>query len=209
MNNQTRTTNRPSSEFQAVILAGGAGHRLYPLTSKTSCKHLLPISNQPLLGYQLQMLEKSGFNEVIVITMDYMYSEIMRYATEVYKGSIRTKIIQLDTYMGSADALRYISNEIVTDFFVLSGDVISNVFLHYLADIHRSKNASMTMLLQEKIRDKLQNKADDKINRCYIGIDHNKSNQIILYKSLLDVEEEKNIYFNKEILRNHTNIYMS
>ena len=49
----------------------------------------------------------------------------------------------------------------------------------------------MTILLHTKIRDKLQkNKADDKINRCYIGIDHNKSNQIIFELNyILDVEE--------------------
>ncbi len=46
-------------EFQAVILAGGAGNRLYPLSEGVP-KCLLPIANRSLLAYQLELLERSG-----------------------------------------------------------------------------------------------------------------------------------------------------
>ena len=48
------------SEFQVVILAGGTGHRMYPLTDEVP-KALLPVCNRPLLNYQIELLDKAGF----------------------------------------------------------------------------------------------------------------------------------------------------
>jgi NDP-sugar pyrophosphorylase family protein len=48
------------ADFQVIILAGGTGSRMHPLSDKT-CKHLLPIANRPLISFQLEFLEKSGF----------------------------------------------------------------------------------------------------------------------------------------------------
>ena len=201
-------SNSSTSEFQCVLLVGGTGHRLYPLTEKM-CKHLLPVVNQPLIGYQLQMLEKSGFVDVIVVTNTLQATDISSYIQGVYKGKIRAQIIILpDDFMGgTADVLRYISDELHHDFFVLSGDIISNVFLHYLADIHRSKNASLTMLLAEQNRSKQQSKTDDKITRCYVGISTDE--QIVLYKSALEIEEQQDYSISKSLLQEHPNIKFS
>jgi NDP-sugar pyrophosphorylase family protein len=47
-------------EFQVVILPGGSGRRMSPLTEATA-KCLLPVANRPLLSYQLELLERVGF----------------------------------------------------------------------------------------------------------------------------------------------------
>lgn len=49
-----------AQEFQVVLLAGGTGSRMYPLTEEIP-KYMLPIANRPLLSYQLELLEKVGF----------------------------------------------------------------------------------------------------------------------------------------------------
>ena len=56
---QTVPASNVRVEFQAIILAGGAGNRLYPLSEGVP-KPLLPIANRPLLCYQLELLERSG-----------------------------------------------------------------------------------------------------------------------------------------------------
>ena len=51
------------SEFQAIILAAGRGSRMYPLTEDCP-KALLPVGNQPLIWYPIQLLEQNGFNGI-------------------------------------------------------------------------------------------------------------------------------------------------
>jgi NDP-sugar pyrophosphorylase family protein len=51
-------------DFQVVILAGGSGRRLRPITSEEIPKALLPVANRELLSYQLEFVAKMGFPEV-------------------------------------------------------------------------------------------------------------------------------------------------
>ena len=53
--------------MKGIILAGGTGSRLYPLTKVTN-KHLLPIYNQPMIYYPIQTLVNAGIDEIIVVT---------------------------------------------------------------------------------------------------------------------------------------------
>ncbi len=142
-------------EFQAVILAGGAGNRMYPLTEGIP-KPLLPIATRPLLSYQLELLEKAGFNEALVVTQPGMEAVLRKYVNEGYNGKIRVRLCALPTEhkdggaaYGTADALRFVKDKIKTDFFVISGDLISDVHLHYLADLHRTRHSSLTVLLKD------------------------------------------------------------
>jgi glucose-1-phosphate thymidylyltransferase len=53
--------------MKGIILAGGEGNRLKPLTEVTN-KHLLPIYNQPMIYYPLQTLLKAGINDILVVS---------------------------------------------------------------------------------------------------------------------------------------------
>ncbi|KAL9653121.1 hypothetical protein ABK040_006339 [Willaertia magna] len=143
------------SEFQAVVLAGGQGVRLYPLTSDHSPKALLPIANKPMIHYCLTYLEKNGFKEVILVITNSQAREIRLYIEEVYKGKLNIQLKVLDTKenkdnIDSAQALREIQHLITTDFIVMSADLITDVPLLNIADIHRQNNSSITMLLKEE-----------------------------------------------------------
>ncbi len=53
--------------MKGVILAGGTGSRLYPLTKVTN-KHLLPVGNQPMIYYPVQKLIQAGITDILIVT---------------------------------------------------------------------------------------------------------------------------------------------
>lgn len=197
-------------EFQAVVLSGGLGNRMYPLTdSQPKC--LLPIANRPLLSFQLEILERSGFHQVIVVVLQSVLDQVKSFVSEEYKGSIKVDLVGLPTQMGTADALRQpqLREKLFTDFFVLSGDLITNVFLHDLADIHRSRSATLTVLLKRADKGdptEKKKKDDDEIVKHYIGLDElDKSKpRLLMFRSASDVEEE--FVIKKSLLRHHPNL---
>jgi len=194
-------------EFQAVVLSGGLGNRMYPLT-ESQPKCLLPIANRPLLSFQLEILERSGFTQVIVVVQQSFYDQVNKFVSEEYTGKIKVDLVPLSGPMGTADALRepQLRQKLFTDFFVLSGDLITNVFLHYLADIHRSRSATLTVLLKRADKpdpSEKKKKHDDDIVKHYIGLDEER-NRILLFRSASDVEDD--FVVKKSLLRHHPNI---
>ncbi|UIZ22385.1 hypothetical protein KXD40_005136 [Peronospora effusa] len=137
------------AEFQAIILAGGRGIRLYPLTEETP-KSLLPANDKTLLWYQLHLLETSGFTEVLVLTVPDLLPPIQDYVTREFDGKIHVELCEVADNTETADALREVADKIKCDFIVLAGDLVTDVVLHNVADFHRINNASVTMLLRQE-----------------------------------------------------------
>ncbi|GBG24157.1 Mannose-1-phosphate guanyltransferase [Hondaea fermentalgiana] len=145
-----------NAEFQALILAGGPGSGLYPLT-QSSPKVLLPLANHPMLYYQLMALEKAGFAEVIVACTKQQEEDIARYVSQTYSGQIRVDLVGLsepdgdapEAEAGTAQVLRRVRDKITKDVFVVSGDVVTMASLLDLADLHRTNDAAVTMLLKQ------------------------------------------------------------
>ncbi|KAG9402548.1 Eukaryotic translation initiation factor 2B, subunit 3 gamma, 58kDa [Aphanomyces cochlioides] len=141
------------AEFQAVILAGGSGVRLYPLTEETP-KPLLPVNGKPLLYYQLALLEKSDFSDVLVITTTDMEAQIRDYTMQQYDGKIGIEVVAVESDGSeTADALRAVSDKIRSDFIVLAGDLVTDCVLQNVADLHRINDASLTMLFKPEVVD--------------------------------------------------------
>ncbi|KAM4641377.1 translation initiation factor eIF2B subunit gamma [Discoglossus pictus] len=133
-------------ELQAVVMAVGGGSRMMDLTSSIP-KPLLPVGNRPLLWYPLNMLERAGFEEVIVVT-----------TKEVHKHFVPDTKMKLDivclpedkaTEMGTADSLRHIYQKIKSDVLMLSCDLITEVDLHEVVDLFRAHNATLSMLMRK------------------------------------------------------------
>ncbi|TWW73955.1 Translation initiation factor eIF-2B subunit gamma eIF-2B GDP-GTP exchange factor subunit gamma [Takifugu flavidus] len=100
-------------ELQAVLMAAGGGSRMTDLTYNTP-KAMLPVGNKPLIWYPLNLLERVGFEEVIVITTKEVQK--MMSTDPKMKLDMRIKLdvecIQDDSDMGTADALRHIQRKI-------------------------------------------------------------------------------------------------
>eukprot|EP00742_Colponemidia_sp_Colp-10_P004043 GILJ01004313.1.p1 GENE.GILJ01004313.1~~GILJ01004313.1.p1 ORF type:complete len:431 (-),score=66.67 GILJ01004313.1:51-1343(-) len=195
-------------EFQAVILAGGEGARLYPLAEDIP-KSLLPIANRPLLSFQLELLERSGFQEVIVVTVKTIQEKIENYIAETYKGKINIELVALDDYCGTADALRHIKDKIKTDFIVISGDLVTDVFIHHIADLHRISDSSMTVLLKKQapLPPGTPKKKGEAHIFDYIGLDETRT-RLLLMGASSDVEAD-GLSISKALLQKFPNLCIS
>ncbi|XP_008580144.1 PREDICTED: translation initiation factor eIF-2B subunit gamma, partial [Galeopterus variegatus] len=92
-------------EFQAVVMAVGGGSRMTDLTSSIP-KPLLPVGNKPLIWYPLNLLERVGFEEVIVVTT----RDVQKALCAEFKMKMKPDIVCIpdEADMGTADSLRYI-----------------------------------------------------------------------------------------------------
>jgi len=131
-----------------VLLAAGKGSRMYPLANDDYPKHLLPIANRPMIYYQLEMLAKTGFQEVIVVASD--SSPVTEKFLSEYKGPLKLTVETIPQDLTTAEAVMHVKKHLKNDFIVLSSDLILNgSFLRDMLDIHRIKSASVTMLAKK------------------------------------------------------------
>ncbi|XP_029155359.1 translation initiation factor eIF-2B subunit gamma [Nylanderia fulva] len=194
------------NEFQAVVLAGGKGSRMTELTAGQP-KCLLPIANVPMIWYPLQILERSGFKEAIVVVSEVAKSEVSA-ALDRLGLKIKMEIVGIPGAedLGTADSIRLIHEKIYTDFLVISCDLIANIDISKILDLYRKHNASVTalMLPVPKVSDDFVTpgpKNKQKPETDLIGIDNN-TGRLVLLASASDFEETFNI--SQRLLRKHT-----
>ncbi|XP_030798223.1 uncharacterized protein LOC104678252 [Rhinopithecus roxellana] len=178
-------------EFQAVVMAVGGGSRMTDLTSSIP-KPLLPVGNKPLIWYPLNLLERVGFEEVIVITT----RDVQKALCAEFKMKMKPDIVCIpdDADMGTADSLRYIYPKLKTDVLVLSCDLITDVALYEVVDLFRAYDASLAMLMR-KGQDSLEpvpgQKGKKKAveQRDFIGVD-NTGKRLLFMANEADLDEE-------------------
>ncbi|XP_065132674.1 translation initiation factor eIF2B subunit gamma [Paramisgurnus dabryanus] len=193
-------------ELQAVLMAAGGGSRMMDLTYNTP-KPLLPVGNRPLIWYPLNLLERVGFEEVIIITTKEVQKALstdQRLKTDV-KMKLDVVCIQEDADMGTADALRHIQQKIKTDILVVSCDLITDVALHEVVDLFRAHNATLSMLMS-KVNEftetvpgqKGKKKAGEQ--RDFVGID-GTGKRLLFMANEADLEE--GLILRKSVMRKH------
>ncbi|PRP86805.1 hypothetical protein PROFUN_05022 [Planoprotostelium fungivorum] len=196
-------------EFQVVILAGGTGSRLTPL-SEGLTKPMLPVANRPLISYQLELLERVGFTEAIILTNMETMKALDKYVGEIYKGELKLIFENTKGSVGTVDALLRIKDKIKRNFIVISGDVIvSESFLHHMADIHRTRNAAVTMLLKKNAplteEEKKAKQKSQTLMNDFIGLD--AEGKVMFLTAAADLEEH--VAIRKDILKQsqHVTLY--
>lgn len=132
-------------EFQAVVMAAGQGSRMTDLTTSVP-KPLLPIGNKPMIWYPLNLLERTGFEEVIVVTTKDVKAQLLGQASLNTRLRLDIVCIPEEADMGTADSLRFIHSRIKRDVIVLSCDLITDVSLHQLFDLFRLRDAAVVMM---------------------------------------------------------------
>ena len=108
---------------QAVILAGGRGQRLRPITDYVP-KPLAPLANVPILEWQIRYLKRFGVSDVIVCA-GYKTDMIRRFVER--RGYDRVVLSVEDKPLGTGGAIRNAAGLIQGDFYVLNGDVITDI----------------------------------------------------------------------------------
>ncbi|KOB69035.1 eIF2B-gamma protein [Operophtera brumata] len=133
-------------EFQAVILAAGRGSRM-PDVGASVTKCLLPVGPYPVLWYSLNMLERIGIQETMVIVLEDDKSNILN-ALEKCPLTIKYELIVIpsDEDWGTVDSLKHISSRITSEVLIVSGDLLTDVNLNDVLNLHRKHDAALTTL---------------------------------------------------------------
>jgi mannose-1-phosphate guanylyltransferase len=130
---------------QAVILVGGFGTRMRPLTT-TRPKPLIPFANEPLLLHTIRQLASGGVREVILST-GYLPETFDELVPLGRKAGVEVVLSSETTPMGTSGAVKMIEDRLEERFLVLNGDVLVDVDFAALVAEHREHGASATLAL--------------------------------------------------------------
>ena len=112
---------------EGVIMAGGEGTRLRPLTSNQP-KPMLPMANRPMMEHVVDLLRQHGFED-IVVTVAFMANAIRSYFGDGSEFGVRMVYATEETPLGTAGSVRNARDELDERFLVISGDVLTDIDL--------------------------------------------------------------------------------
>jgi dTDP-glucose pyrophosphorylase len=128
-----------------VIMAGGKGIRLRPLT-KHCPKPMLKIKGKPILEWIVLNAKKQGFKNIFIIT-NYLSNIIVDYFKK-NKFGINVTIIKENKYCGTIGGLYLLKKKIKNDFVLTNGDIISDIKFDDILEFHKSSSTDATMAVQ-------------------------------------------------------------
>jgi mannose-1-phosphate guanylyltransferase/phosphomannomutase len=132
--------------MKAIILAGGLGTRLFPLTA-TCPKPMMLLNDEPVLTHVLRLLKYHGFAEVIM-TVQYLANQIQDYFGDGSDLGMNIQYIIEESPLGTAGSVKNAQPHLDQEsFLVISGDLITNINLTSVLRFHCAKRALATMAL--------------------------------------------------------------
>ncbi len=127
-----------------IIMAGGKGKRLLPLTASVP-KPMLKIKNKPIIQRIIEGLKKNGFYN-IVISVNYQSHKLTDYFSDGSKFGINISYLHEKKILGTVGALSLLDLEkIIKPIIVLNGDILTNIDFSKLVDFHIKSKYSMTL----------------------------------------------------------------
>ncbi|MGE0880491.1 MAG: sugar phosphate nucleotidyltransferase [Acidimicrobiia bacterium] len=129
--------------MKAVIMAGGEGTRLRPLTS-TGPKPMMPLANVPMMEHIVNLLRTHGFDE-IVVTVAFMAQAIQNYFGDGSEFGVSIKYATEQNPLGTAGSVGNAKDELTERFLVISGDVLTDIDLGAIWKFHVERNAMATI----------------------------------------------------------------
>ncbi len=132
--------------MKALILAGGFGTRLRPLTY-TRPKHLLPIANRPHIEHVFDLLQRHGIDEVVLLT-SYLAETFAPTVARAAERGLGLEVTHEAEPLGTAGGIKNAEHLVGGEtFLVFNGDVLIDLDLAELIGRHRSKGALATIVL--------------------------------------------------------------
>ncbi len=132
---------------KVVLMVGGLGARLRPLTDHTP-KPMLKVGNKPILETIILNFKKFGFLNII-LCVSYKAEIIKEYFQDGSKFGVNIEYIHENKRMGTAGALSLIKDKIDKDFFVMNGDLLTTINFENMMDYHLSNKSLATMGVRE------------------------------------------------------------
>ena len=129
--------------MNAIIMAGGKGTRLAPLTDH-SPKPLMPIIDKPILRYIIDLLKKHGITDISV-TLGFMANKIIEAFGDGRDLGVNLHYIIEKEPLGTAGGVKSAAKGFEDDFLVISGDAYTDFNLTELVDFHRNHGKLVTI----------------------------------------------------------------
>lgn len=126
----------------AVIMAGGFGTRLRPLTENTP-KPMLPVGNKPILEWTIEQLKKTGINQ-ISLTTHYHPEAISKHFGNGDNFGVEINYVHEEKPLGTAGALGLLGR-VKGPLLVMNGDILTRVDFRSMLEFHRKKKSCLTV----------------------------------------------------------------
>src|SRR5690606_21508744 len=133
-------------DMKAILLAGGMGTRLRPLTAHTP-KPIVPIFNRPFLYYQLDLLRQVPEIDEVILSLNYQPRRIEEIFGEGDGLGVKLRYVVEPMPLGTAGAVRYAGDSITDSVVVFNGDALTQVDLGAVLALHRERKAKATIVL--------------------------------------------------------------
>ena len=135
--------DRVARDNTVVIMAGGKGLRLRPLTEQTP-KPLLRVGGKPILQHIIENLRDDGFSD-IVLALNYLGEQIESYFQDGSGFGVRVRYLREDQALGTAGALSLLQEPISSPIVVMNGDLVLAASVGKMVDYHLEKEAQITV----------------------------------------------------------------
>lgn len=132
--------------MKAVVMAGGEGSRLRPLTLNRP-KPMVPMVDRPVMGHIVELLKRHHISD-IVVTVQYMASVIQDHFGDGAAFGVEITYSLEDRPLGTAGSVKRAEDLLREPFLVISGDAVTDIDLTQVIERHRSAGALVTMTLK-------------------------------------------------------------
>lgn len=132
---------------EIVIMAGGYGKRLKPLTNKIP-KPMLKVNGNPILELIINNFKNSGFNN-FHISVNYKKDEIKKYFNKGKKFNVKIEYIEEKKPLGTAGSLKLLKKKNKLPIIITNGDVLTKVNYENLLKFHQENNSDITVAIRE------------------------------------------------------------
>ena len=132
--------------MKAILLAGGRGTRLRPLTLHTP-KPIVPIFNRPFLHYQIDLLRQIPEIDEVILSLNYQPRRIEDVFGDGSTMGIKIRYIVEPAPLGTGGAVRFAAQDVTDTLVVFNGDVLTQVDLAAVLARHRERQAKATIVL--------------------------------------------------------------
>jgi NDP-sugar pyrophosphorylase family protein len=132
--------------MKAILLAGGKGTRLRPLTVHTP-KPIVPLFNRPFLYYQLDLLRQIPEIDEVILSLNYQPRRIEEIFGDGEGIGMKIRYVVEPIPLGTAGAVRYAGDTLTESVVVFNGDVLTEVDLGAVLRLHRERRAKATIVL--------------------------------------------------------------
>lgn len=131
--------------MKAVVMAGGFGTRLRPLTEKLP-KPMAPVANRPMMEHVVRLLAAEGIDDLDVL-LHFFPEKISSYFGDGSPWGVRMHYVNAEADYGTAGAVKNDAERLSGTFLVISADIITDFDLSKAIDFHKERKAALTIVL--------------------------------------------------------------